>query len=249
MRLPTKDQVRYHGIRWVWVVLLAALAYVAFPSSATNVEALPVGTPADHDVVAPFTFPVNKSDEELAREAEELAGTVKPIYQFQDRALARAGAAVRGFFAALETAADQGGAAAIAAAAKAQGVGLTGAEAAYLAKGGKRHNLEKALGELVARTLALGVTAPGVLQVEQAPDLIVRRRASEQSVPRDQVLSYAQYLARARQVHPDKSSSVGDAAYLRLASHFFRSEEHTSELQSLAYLVCRLLLEKKKKKR
>src|SRR2546425_9781567 len=29
----------------------------------------------------------------------------------------------------------------------------------------------------------------------------------------------------------------------------FRSEEHTSELQSLAYLVCRLLLEKKKKKR
>src|SRR2546425_5144154 len=26
----------------------------------------------------------------------------------------------------------------------------------------------------------------------------------------------------------------------------FRSEEHTSELQSLAYLVCRLLLEKKK---
>src|SRR2546425_12485521 len=35
-----------------------------------------------------------------------------------------------------------------------------------------------------------------------------------------------------------------------LAAHRFdaRSEEHTSELQSLAYLVCRLLLEKKKKK-
>src|SRR2546425_4921447 len=28
---------------------------------------------------------------------------------------------------------------------------------------------------------------------------------------------------------------------------YCRSEEHTSELQSLAYLVCRLLLEKKKK--
>src|SRR2546425_5777285 len=28
---------------------------------------------------------------------------------------------------------------------------------------------------------------------------------------------------------------------------WLRSEEHTSELQSLAYLVCRLLLEKKKK--
>src|SRR2546425_7022228 len=35
----------------------------------------------------------------------------------------------------------------------------------------------------------------------------------------------------------DKAVSVRD---------FGRSEEHTSELQSLAYLVCRLLLEKKK---
>src|SRR5205823_7761733 len=32
------------------------------------------------------------------------------------------------------------------------------------------------------------------------------------------------------------------------ASMNTRSEEHTSELQSLAYLVCRLLLEKKKNK-
>src|SRR2546425_7519236 len=35
---------------------------------------------------------------------------------------------------------------------------------------------------------------------------------------------------------------VGDPAF-----YYGRSEEHTSELQSLAYLVCRLLLEKKKK--
>src|SRR5438045_5464921 len=31
--------------------------------------------------------------------------------------------------------------------------------------------------------------------------------------------------------------------------HVARSEEHTSELQSLRHLVCRLLLEKKKKRR
>src|SRR2546425_9200571 len=34
---------------------------------------------------------------------------------------------------------------------------------------------------------------------------------------------------------------------VRLSRRWLRSEEHTSELQSLAYLVCRLLLEKKKK--
>src|SRR2546425_9424137 len=38
------------------------------------------------------------------------------------------------------------------------------------------------------------------------------------------------------------SESVGPCIICR------RSEEHTSELQSLAYLVCRLLLEKKKNK-
>src|SRR5687767_15432185 len=37
------------------------------------------------------------------------------------------------------------------------------------------------------------------------------------------------------------------ASSLMHGMHIFRSEEHTSELQSLAYLVCRLLLEKKKK--
>src|SRR2546427_7328687 len=38
-------------------------------------------------------------------------------------------------------------------------------------------------------------------------------------------------------------------AHDRVAAHFFfvRSEEHTSELQSQSNLVCRLLLEKKKK--
>src|SRR2546425_9498460 len=42
--------------------------------------------------------------------------------------------------------------------------------------------------------------------------------------------------------HPD------DRAYFlrRRGQLAARSEEHTSELQSLAYLVCRLLLEKKK---
>src|SRR2546425_1373242 len=39
-----------------------------------------------------------------------------------------------------------------------------------------------------------------------------------------------------------RESAIGHAGRQKLP----RSEEHTSELQSLAYLVCRLLLEKKK---
>src|SRR3989441_2004554 len=40
-----------------------------------------------------------------------------------------------------------------------------------------------------------------------------------------------------------------DRGHSNVGGPHHRSEEHTSELQSLAYLVCRLLLEKKKKKK
>src|SRR5687767_8957453 len=44
----------------------------------------------------------------------------------------------------------------------------------------------------------------------------------------------------------EEAQLVGDLLVVRVADPEVRSEEHTSELQSLAYLVCRLLLEKKK---
>src|SRR5437899_9489047 len=58
--------------------------------------------------------------------------------------------------------------------------------------------------------------------------------------------------------HPGRNDTAGAAAggctRARLGADCrpegeARSEEHTSELQSLRHLVCRLLLEKKKKKR
>src|SRR2546425_9496817 len=51
-----------------------------------------------------------------------------------------------------------------------------------------------------------------------------------------------------RIAHITGRASVTAAMFLGVAiSLAARSEEHTSELQSLAYLVCRLLLEKKKR--
>src|SRR3712207_8965967 len=41
---------------------------------------------------------------------------------------------------------------------------------------------------------------------------------------------------------------AGEPVIRQAMLHAMRSEEHTSELQSRQYLVCRLLLEKKKKK-
>src|SRR2546430_11149087 len=57
-------------------------------------------------------------------------------------------------------------------------------------------------------------------------------------------------LAASLHLGVDPVAAVGDADSLRSsrdASDPGRSEEHTSELQSQSNLVCRLLLEKKKK--
>src|SRR5438445_12578420 len=46
---------------------------------------------------------------------------------------------------------------------------------------------------------------------------------------------------------PDRAELTGCPPVTRIEQHRpWRSEEHTSELQSRQYLVCRLLLEKKK---
>src|SRR3712207_8591527 len=52
-----------------------------------------------------------------------------------------------------------------------------------------------------------------------------------------------------RRLHPAKPGSIAWLLRTRLSQQrwYWRSEEHTSELQSRQYLVCRLLLEKKKK--
>src|SRR5687767_15176852 len=50
---------------------------------------------------------------------------------------------------------------------------------------------------------------------------------------------------RAPKDEPSGRSRTAVLGFQRYFSRDRRSEEHTSELQSLAYLVCRLLLEKK----
>src|SRR3712207_8958241 len=59
----------------------------------------------------------------------------------------------------------------------------------------------------------------------------------------NEVQSYAARVEAERRSQTEPSDQEADA--VRVAAP--RSEEHTSELQSRQYIVCRLLLEKKKK--
>src|SRR5438445_12955805 len=64
--------------------------------------------------------------------------------------------------------------------------------------------------------------------------------------PRSTLFPYTTlFRSSPRESHPRSGRACRSAPRDRLGSPWRRSEEHTSELQSRQYLVCRLLLEKK----
>src|SRR5437870_13243680 len=71
--------------------------------------------------------------------------------------------------------------------------------------------------------------------------------------PRSTLFPYTTLFRSPSSTDPDSCSIQPDPPTIGERSHVprpeTRSEEHTSELQSRGHLVCRLLLEKKKKKK
>src|SRR3712207_7989341 len=68
-------------------------------------------------------------------------------------------------------------------------------------------------------------------------------------LPRGAVVLGEELHLVARHVHPHRAlrlARLARQAEVERLQHLLRSEEHTSELQSRQYLVCRLLLDKKK---
>src|SRR5205823_8164035 len=64
--------------------------------------------------------------------------------------------------------------------------------------------------------------------------------------PRSTLFPYTTLFRSLQDDDPLRRARGAPQGHHRLLPRLQRSEEHTSELQSLAYLVCRLLLEKKK---
>src|SRR2546425_8292474 len=67
--------------------------------------------------------------------------------------------------------------------------------------------------------------------------------------PRSTLFPYTTLFRSSSTISEVAGTSRSTVSHLTSSTGFLRqrSEEHTSELQSLAYLVCRLLLEKKKR--
>src|SRR2546425_7904226 len=124
----------------------------------------------------------------------------------------------------------------------------------------------------IVRALPPGIFPPLIIQYNAASVPVVLASLSSDQLPEQQLNDLGNSFIRTQLVTIQGASvpvpyggklrlvnvdTDPDALYARglspqdvtnaiLAQNVIRSEEHTSELQSLAYLVCRLLLEKKK---
>jgi hypothetical protein len=209
----------FHALRWLPVVLLALLMLVLYPG-AGRMAAPPLepGQVALEDVVAPFDFEVRKSSAELTREGDQLAATVRPIYQFQPAGLDTALTTAARLFDMLDSAASVEQLEAMALARRLQ---LSREEAAFLLEPGRRAAFRAATVAFLRRELGRGVTGSGVLQAERAQDLVVRRGQTEQLVTRDAVIDYQRYLAARSERHPTPNSSIGDQIYVKVLNLAF----------------------------
>jgi hypothetical protein len=211
---------RYHAARWLPVFGLALLTFVLYPVAGRfDAPPLEAGEVAPRDVVAPFDFVVRKGPAQLAREADALAATARPIYDYRRQELDSAITAAGALFAALDAAPDPR---ALGDSALAHGVRLAPDEAAFLAGDARRAAYRRAVDQMLRRELSRGVTATGQLEGEAANEIVVRREGMEHVTPRDAVLGYQQFLERRREYDPSPRVAGADPIFVKLLNATFR---------------------------
>ena len=211
--------IRRHGARSLLAVLVAVVAYVAFPRSASVLpEPLAVGSVSSFDVIAPIGFLVPKSGEHRAREAEALASTVKPLITAHPEAADSAVAAAGHFFAAMDSAIAAGRA--LPEAAREAGVVVQGGELAALASAGQRAALRREVLSGLRRS-ADGYLAPGISTAELGREVVLRRGADERIVVSDSLHPFGDFLEAAVRERPERRGAA-EQLYERMLGTFFR---------------------------
>ena len=220
-----RGPVGHHGLRALLLFAIAVGTFLLFPASpAVEYPVLEVGAVAPENVIAPFEFRVPKSPDELAREQEDAARSVVPVFEYVPAALDSARRELNAFMRALATVPNDlssgDRAAAIQQAAAAQGVTLTAEEADYLSSAQRRANMRESIGNVIDRWLAQGVAAPGALDSVRG-NLVLRRADTERQMSADSIMSFGVLLARARVVLPEGPGGVAEGLFHKLLGSFF----------------------------
>lgn len=217
---------RKHGVGLLYAAALAVLTTILFAAAPSGeVPQLEVGAVAPDNVIAPFAFAVRKPADELAREREEAAATITPVFRHDGQAadssrrqLARLERALSGSAAGLAGQQREG---AIARAAAASGLRLSPDETRYLSSPANAAAVFAAVRAVIDRWVAPGAAANDDLQDVAGPVTIVRGR-DERAVDPDRIPTFATVLARARTLASDLESEVAEQLAVRLLGLVFR---------------------------
>jgi len=213
-------RLRFHGVRAALAVLVGAVAWASFPRVAGDLPPrLEEGTVADADIIAPRGFVVTKTDAARAREAEELASTVKAVVRADPLASDTAQGAAARFFALLDSAAAAG--ADVAPAARAAGIALDSAETRELERPSVRARLRRAVAAAL-RGSRSGFLAPGVAVTELGPEVVLRSGGSERVVSADSLPSFSDFLEQAAAQMPAGAPAAQELLYVRVLGAFFQ---------------------------
>jgi putative nucleotidyltransferase with HDIG domain len=209
-----------HVARAAFAPAVAVVAWLAFPQVLGNLPPrFDVGAVAPEDIIAARGFVVSKTEAERARQAEDLATTVKAVVRMNAAAADSAAGAASHFFAAFDSAAALG--APLGAAARAAGVALDTAEVRQLDRPGERARVRRA----VAAALRLsreGYLAPGVSSAELGREVVLRSGAGERVVPAESLASFSDLLERASRAAPGAGSVGEERLFVRLLGAFFQ---------------------------
>jgi putative nucleotidyltransferase with HDIG domain len=219
MREAVRSALQHAG-RAAFAPAVAVLAWLAFPQALGNLPPpLEVGAVAPEDIIAARGFVVTKTEAERAREAEDLAASVKAVVRTNPAAADSAEGAAAHFFAALDSAAALG--VPLGAAARAAGVALDTAELRQIERAGGRSRVRRAVAAAL-RVSREGYLAPGVSSADLGREVVVRSADGERIVPAESLASFSDFLDRTSGVVPGLGSVGEERLFIRLVGAFFQ---------------------------
>ncbi|HUH11452.1 MAG TPA: hypothetical protein VMK65_00015, partial [Longimicrobiales bacterium] len=219
----------HHGTRVLLLLALAVTVGLLFPiSPVADFPQLERGMVPEQDVIAEEGFSIPKSPTELAREREEAASTVVPVFRYDSTAVRSMTGQVEGFFERVDSAVDAASTETEARAALREILAAYGfresvtPEALELLRIPSRRNaVRRAALSAVRDELPRGVAASGELEDAGAAQLELRRDGLGRLLSRDSVTTQTAFYDRTT-AHLPPGRSPAEAELLRLiAIRFF----------------------------
>ncbi len=222
LELRTRARWGYHASRWALLLLVALVTHLVFPTPAiVEIPYYPAGATAERTVIAPVSFVVRKTEQEILREGEERASSVRPVYRFDSQARDSAVSALASFISLVE-AAGPSGPALVVRAGETRSVSLSTDEAEWLSRASNRRLVTDSLQRFVAGLLSQGVADAGAVRAERSETIILLRDERERILPRSSLITFSDFIERSDRAAVPVNDALGQRVFRRIAASFFR---------------------------